>query len=48
MTAFLQSIGYSQWILTVLLVLPPAGVVPVLLGPEASAKRTALVITPMP
>jgi NADH-quinone oxidoreductase subunit M len=45
MTAFLQSIQYSQWILTVLLALPLAGVVPVLLGSEASAKRTALVIT---
>src|SRR5512138_1195066 len=45
MSAFLQSIGYGQWILTVLLVLPLAGVVPVLLGSEASAKRTALVVT---
>jgi NADH-quinone oxidoreductase subunit M len=45
MTAFLQSIGYSQWILTVLVALPLAGVVPVLLGNESSAKRTALIIT---
>src|SRR5690242_13770835 len=45
MTAFLHSLGYSDWILTVLLALPLAGVVPVLLGSEASAKRTALVIT---
>ena len=45
MTAFLQSIGYGEWILHVLLLLPLIGVVPVLLGDEPSAKRTALVIT---
>ncbi|MGH7512723.1 MAG: complex I subunit 4 family protein, partial [Gemmatimonadales bacterium] len=45
MTAFLQSIGYGQWILQALLLLPLIGVVPVLLGDERSAKRTALVIT---
>src|SRR5689334_14707416 len=45
MTAFLDSIGYGSWILHVLVFLPLVGVVPVLLGPEASAKRTALVIT---
>ncbi|HKT59464.1 MAG TPA: NADH-quinone oxidoreductase subunit M [Gemmatimonadales bacterium] len=45
MSAFLQSIGYGQWILTVLLLLPLVGVVPVLLGSEASAKRIALVVT---
>jgi NADH-quinone oxidoreductase subunit M len=45
MTAFLQSIGYGQWILHVLLLLPLVGVVPVLLGDERSAKRTAFIIT---
>src|SRR6478736_6098440 len=45
MTAFLQSIGYGQWILQALLLLPLLGVVPVLLGDERSAKVTALVIT---
>jgi NADH-quinone oxidoreductase subunit M len=44
-TAFLQSIGYGQWILHVLLALPLIGVIPVLLGSERSAKHTALVIT---
>ncbi len=45
MTHFLESIGYNQWILHVLVVLPLIGVVPVLLGYERSAKYTALVIT---
>jgi NADH-quinone oxidoreductase subunit M len=45
MTAFLESIGYGTWILHALVLLPLVGVVPVLLGPESSAKRTALVIT---
>src|SRR6476661_7084788 len=45
MTTFLQSIGYGQWILHVLLLLPLIGVVPVLLGSEAAAKRIALVVT---
>jgi NADH-quinone oxidoreductase subunit M len=45
MTAFLESIGYGTWILHALVLLPLVGVVPVLLGPEPSAKRTALVIT---
>jgi NADH-quinone oxidoreductase subunit M len=45
MTAFLDSIGYGSWILHALVLLPLVGVVPVLLGPETSAKRTALVIT---
>jgi NADH-quinone oxidoreductase subunit M len=45
MTAFLESIGYGSWILHALVLLPLVGVVPVLLGPEPSAKRTALVIT---
>jgi NADH-quinone oxidoreductase subunit M len=45
MTAFLDSIAYGSWILHALVLLPLIGVVPVLLGPEPSAKRTALVIT---
>jgi NADH-quinone oxidoreductase subunit M len=45
MTEFLDSIGYGQWILHLLIVLPLLGVVPVLLGPESSAKWTALIVT---
>jgi NADH-quinone oxidoreductase subunit M len=45
MTQLLQSIGYDRWILHALVLLPLAGVVPVLLGDERSAKRMALVIT---
>src|SRR5882724_6103788 len=45
MTAFLQSIGYGQWILHALIILPLLGVIPILLGDERSAKRTALVVT---
>jgi len=45
MTAFLQSIGYGQWILHALILLPLLGVVPILLGDERSARRTALVVT---
>ena len=45
MTAFLHSIGYEQWILHVLLLLPLVGVVPILLGDERSARWTALVVT---
>jgi NADH-quinone oxidoreductase subunit M len=45
MTEFLDSLGYGQWILHLLVVLPLLGVVPVLLGPESSAKWTALVVT---
>ena len=45
MTQFLASIGFDRWILHVLLLLPLAGVIPVLLGPVAMARRTALVIT---
>src|SRR5688500_14778811 len=45
MTEFLGSIGYGQWILHALVVLPLLGVVPVLLGPESSAKWTALLVT---
>jgi NADH-quinone oxidoreductase subunit M len=45
MTAFLDSVAYGSWILHALVLLPLVGVVPVMLGPEASAKRTALVVT---
>jgi NADH-quinone oxidoreductase subunit M len=45
MTEFLDSIGYGQWILHALVVLPLLGVVPMLLGPESSAKWTALLVT---
>ena len=45
MTAFLHSIGYGQWILHALVLLPLAGVVPILLGNERSARWTALVVT---
>jgi NADH-quinone oxidoreductase subunit M len=45
MSQFLESIGYSQWILHVLVLLPLAGTIPVLLGDERSAKRTALAVT---
>jgi NADH-quinone oxidoreductase subunit M len=45
MTAFLQSIDYGAWILHALIVLPLLGVVPVLLGDERSARRTALIVT---
>jgi NADH-quinone oxidoreductase subunit M len=45
MSEFLDSIGYGGWILHALVLLPLAGVIPVLLGDERSAKRTALVVT---
>ncbi len=45
MTQLLDSIHYSDWILHALILLPLAGVVPVLLGDERTAKRTALVVT---
>jgi NADH-quinone oxidoreductase subunit M len=44
MTQLLQSIGYDHWILHALVLLPLAGVVPVLLGDERSAKRMALAV----
>ncbi|MBA3497099.1 MAG: hypothetical protein H0T86_08345, partial [Gemmatimonadales bacterium] len=44
MTALLQSIGYEHWILHALVLFPLIGVVPVLLGDERSAKRTAMVV----
>ena len=45
MTQFLDSIGYGQWILHALILLPLAGVVPILLGEERTAKRMALAVT---
>ncbi len=45
MTQFLASIGFDRWILHVLLILPLLGAIPVLLGPAALARRTALLIT---
>ena len=45
MTEFLASIGYDRWILHALVLLPLAGVIPVLLGDERSAKRMALAVT---
>src|SRR3954466_15526361 len=45
MTQLLESIHYDQWILHALILLPLAGVVPILLGDERTAKRTALVVT---
>jgi NADH-quinone oxidoreductase subunit M len=45
MIDFLRSIGYEHWILHLLVTLPLAGVVPILLGDERSAKISALVVT---
>ena len=45
MTDFLASIEYGRWILHALVLLPLAGVVPVVLGDERSAKRMALAVT---
>jgi NADH-quinone oxidoreductase subunit M len=45
MSQLLQSIGYDRWILHALVLLPLAGVVPVLLGDERSAKWMALAVT---
>jgi NADH-quinone oxidoreductase subunit M len=45
MSEFLASISFDRWILHALVLLPLAGVVPILLGDERSAKRLALVIT---
>ncbi|HEU4699722.1 MAG TPA: NADH-quinone oxidoreductase subunit M [Gemmatimonadales bacterium] len=45
MTDFLTSIGYGQWILHALLVLPLVGVLPILFAPEAAAKKIALAVT---
>ncbi len=45
MTEFLDAIGYGHWILHALVLLPLIGTVPILLGTESSAKRTALAVT---
>jgi NADH-quinone oxidoreductase subunit M len=45
MTALLTSIAFDRWILHALILLPLAGVVPILLGDERGAKRMALVVT---
>jgi NADH-quinone oxidoreductase subunit M len=45
MTSLLESIGYEQWILHTLILLPLLGVVPVLLGAERNAKWTALAVS---
>ncbi len=45
MAALLASVGYDRWILHLLLILPLLGVVPVLLGNAASARRIALLVT---
>ena len=45
MTQVLESLAYGQWILHALVLLPLAGVVPILLGEERTAKRMALVVT---
>jgi len=44
MTAFLNAIGYSGWILDALLVLPLVGAIPVFLTRGPVAKRLALVV----
>jgi NADH-quinone oxidoreductase subunit M len=45
MSQFLESIAFNQWILHALVLLPLVGTVPILLGDERSARRTALVVT---
>ena len=45
MRDFLLSLGYGQWILTALLVLPLAGIIPVALAPASRARQVALVVT---
>jgi NADH-quinone oxidoreductase subunit M len=45
MSQLLESISFGQWVLHALVLLPLAGTVPILLGDERSAKRTALVVT---
>src|SRR3954453_23260310 len=45
MSELLASISFNRWILHALVLLPLAGVVPILLGDERGAKRFALVIT---
>jgi NADH-quinone oxidoreductase subunit M len=45
MSNFLASVAFNQWILHALVLLPLVGVVPVLLGADRSAPRTALVVS---
>jgi len=45
MTAFLSSIGYDQWIIHVLLLLPLVGILPILLAPARLARHLALWLT---
>jgi NADH-quinone oxidoreductase subunit M len=45
MSQLLESISFGGWILHALVLLPLAGTVPLLLGDERTAKRTALVVT---
>ena len=44
MRPFLDSIGYSHWILSVLLLLPMAGVALVLLAPKGWARWLTLIV----
>ena len=45
MTDFLSSLGYAQWIIPALLIVPAAGILPILFAPAAQAKRIALVVS---
>src|SRR3954470_5373057 len=45
MSQLLASISFDRWILHALVLLPLAGVIPILLGDERSAKRMALIVT---
>jgi NADH-quinone oxidoreductase subunit M len=45
MTDFLASIGYDRWIVHVLLILPLAGILPILLAPARMARHLALGLT---
>src|SRR3954468_9771856 len=45
MSQLLASISFDRWILHGLVLLPLAGVVPILLGDERTAKRMALIVT---
>ncbi len=45
MTAFLDAIGYGQWILHALVLLPLLGIPLIVLAPAAAAKRIALAVT---
>ena len=45
MSEFLHSIGYSQWALHALIILPLLGIIPILVAPVPAARRIALVVT---